>query len=83
MQIWFDRNLDFAHGNLIDASLGKFPRLVTSRSIEKLRNDSRLVRQIDVRISVVEPAIYSIGRDTAVPSKGDIFMLEKFMNTDD
>ena len=83
LQIWFDRNLDFAHGSLIDASLGNLPRLVTSRSIEKLSDDSRLVKKIDVKISVVERAMYSIGRDTAVPSKGDSFMLEKFLNTDD
>ena len=82
LQIWFDRNLDFGHGSLIDASLGNLPRLVTSRSIEKLSDDSRLVRKIDVKISVVERAIYSIGRDTAVPSKGDRLMLEKFLNTD-
>jgi len=83
LQIWFDRNLDFAHGSLIDASLGNLPRLVTSRSIEKLRDDSSLVKKIDVKISVVERAIYSIGRDTVVPSKGDSFMLEKFLNADD
>ena len=83
LQIWFDMHLDFEHGSLIDASLGNLPRLVTSRSIEKLRDDSRLVKKIDVKISVVEHAIYSIGRDTAVPSKGDSLMLEKFLNTDD
>ena len=83
LQIWFDRNLDFRHGSLIDASLGNLPRLVTSRSIEKLRDDSRLVKKIEVKINVVERAIYSIGRDTAVPSNGDSFMLEKFLNTDD
>ena len=83
LQIWFDRNLDFGHGSLIDASLGNLPRLVTSRSIEKLRDDSRLVKKIDIKISVVERAIYSIGRDRAVPSKGDRLMLEKFLNTDD
>ena len=77
LQIWFDRNLDFGHGSLIDASLGNLPRLVTSRSIEKLRDDSRLVKKIDVKISVVERAIYSIGRDTAVPSKGDSFYPRK------
>ena len=64
LHIWFDRNLDFGHGSLIDASLGNLPRLVTSRSIEKLSDDSRLVKKIDVKISVVECAIYSIGRDT-------------------
>ena len=57
LHIWFDRNLDFAHGSLIDASLGNLPRLVTSRSIEKLSDDSRLVKKIDVKISVVESAI--------------------------
>jgi hypothetical protein len=82
LHIWFDRNLDFGHGSLIDASLGNLPRLVTSRSIEKLSDDSRLVKKIDVKISVVECAIYSIGRDTAVSSKGNSFMLEKFLNTD-
>ena len=83
LQIWFDRNLDFGHGSLIDASLGNLPRLVTSRSIEKLRDDSRLVKKIDVKISVVERAIYSIGRDTEVSSNGDRLMLEKFLNTDE
>ena len=83
LQIWFDRNLDFAHGSLINASLVSLTRLVKSRSIEKLSDDSRLVKKIDVKISVVERAIYSIGRNTAVPSKGDNFMLEKFLNTDD
>jgi hypothetical protein len=83
LQIWFDRNLDFGHGSLMDASLGNLLRLVTSRSIENLRDDSRLVKKIDVKISVVERSIYSIGRDTAVPSKGDSFMLEKFLQIDD
>ena len=83
LQIWFDRHLDFEHGSLIDASLGNLPRLVTSRSIEKLSDDSRLVKKIDVKIGVVERAIYSIGRDTEVSTNGDRLMLEKFLNTDD
>lgn len=83
LQIWFDRHLDFEHGSLIDASLGNLPRLVTSRSIEKLRDDSRIVKKIDVKISVVERAIYSIGRDTEVSSNGDRLMLEKFLNADE
>ncbi|MDA9215122.1 hypothetical protein N9O86_04050 [Planktomarina temperata] len=83
LQIWFDRNLDFGHGSLIDASLGNLPRLVTSRSIEKLSDDSRLVKKIDVKIGVVERTIYSIGRDTEVSTNGDRLMLEKFLNTDD
>ena len=83
LQIWFDRNLDFGHGSLIDASLGNLPRLVTSRSIEKLRDDSRLMKKIDVKISVVERAIYSIGRDTSLASKSTISALDKFFNTND
>ena len=73
--------------SLIDAPLGEFlgnlPRLVTSRSIEKLRDDSRIVKKIDEKISVVERAIYSIGRDTEVSSNGDRLMLEKFLNADE
>ena len=83
LQIWFDRHLDFRHGSLIDASLGSLPRLVTSRSIEKLSDDSRLVKKIDVKISVVERAMHSIGRDTEVSSNADSLMLEKFLNTDE
>ena len=83
LQIWFDRHVDFGQGSLIDASLGNLPRLVTSRSIEKLSDDSRLVKKIDVKISVVERAIHSIGRDTEVSSKGDRLILEKFLNTEE
>jgi hypothetical protein len=71
LQIWFDRHLDFGHSSLIDAS------------IEKLSNYSHLVKKIDVKIGVVERAIYSIGRDTEVSSNGDRLMLEKFLNTDE
>jgi hypothetical protein len=81
LQIWFDRHLDFGHGSLIAASLGNLPRLVTSRSIEKLRDDSRLVKKIDVKISVVERAINSIGRDTSLASKSTISALDRFLNT--
>ncbi len=83
LQIQFDRNLDFAHGSLIDASLGNFPRLVTSRSIEKLSDDRRSVKKIDVKISVVERAMYSIGRDAATASEPIVSQLDKFLNTDD
>jgi len=63
LQIWFDRNLDFGHGSLIDASLGNLPRLVTSRSLEKQHDDSRIVKKLDVNIGVVERAIDNIGTD--------------------
>ena len=82
LQIWFDRHLDFEHGSLIDASLDNLPRSVTSRSIEKLRDDSRIMKKIDVKISVVERAIDSIGRDTAPETKPTVSELDKFLNTD-
>jgi hypothetical protein len=83
LQIWFDRNLDFAHGSLIDASLGNLPRLVTSRSIEKLSDDSRLVKKIDVKISVVERAIDNIGRDIKPTTSSAKLQLKKFLQIDD
>jgi hypothetical protein len=83
LQIWFDRNLDFEHGSLIDASLGNLPRLVTSRSIEKLPDDSRLVKKIDVKISVVERAIDNIGRDIKPMTSSAKLQLNKFLQIDD
>ena len=83
MQIWFDRNLDFGHGSLFDASLGNLPRLVTSRSIEKLRDDSRIVKKIDVKISVVERAIDNIGRDIKPMTSSAKLQLNKFLQIDD
>ncbi len=62
LQIWFDRELDFGHGSLIDASIGNLPRIVTSRSIDKMRGDIRLARKQSVKLSVVERAIYNMGR---------------------
>ena len=63
LQIWFDRDLDFGHGSLIDSSLGNLPRLVTSRSTDKQGDDSRIVKKIDVKISVVERAIDALKND--------------------
>ena len=83
LQIWFDRNLDFEHGSLIDASLGNLPRLVTSRSIEKLSNDSRLVKKINVKISVVERAIDNIERDIKPMTSSVKLQLNKFLQIDD
>ena len=83
LQIWFDRNLDFGHGSLIDASLGNLPRSVTSLSIEKLREDSRIVKKIDVKISVVERAIDNIGRDIKPMTSSAKLQLNKFLQIDD
>ena len=83
LQIWFDRHLDFGHGSLIDASLGNLPRLVTSRSSEKLNDDSRLNNKQSIKLSVVERAMYSIDRDTAAAQKDTVSQLNNFLNTDD
>ena len=83
LQIWFDRELDFGHGSLIDASIGNLPRIVTSRSIDKKRGDIRLARKQSVKLAVVERAIHNIGRDAAPASKVDISKLDKFLNMDD
>jgi hypothetical protein len=83
LQIWFDRNLDFAHGSLIDASLGNLPRLVTSRSIEKQHDDSRIVKKLDVKIGVVERAIDNIGRDIKPMTSSAKLQLNKFIQIDD
>ena len=83
LQIWFDRNLDFGHGSLIDASLGNLPRLVTSRSIEKQHDDSRIVKKLDVKIGVVERAIDNIGRDIKPMTSNAKLQLNKFIQIDD
>jgi hypothetical protein len=61
LQLWFDRELDFAHGSLIDANLSSLPRLVTSRSTEKQRSDIRLMNKREVKRNVVERAMQAIG----------------------
>ena len=42
-----------------------------------MNEDSRITGKQDVKLSVVERAIYRIGRDVAVTSKGDIFYARK------
>ena len=83
LQIWFDRHLDFAHGSLIDASLGNLPRLVTSRSIDKQHDDSRIVKKLDVKICVVERAINNIGRADKPMTSSTKLQLNKFLQIDD
>jgi hypothetical protein len=59
------------------------PRLVTSRSHEKLSDDSRLTSKQSVKLAVVERAMHNIGRDTAPESKPTTSPLDKFLSTDD
>ena len=57
--------------------------MVTSRSHEKLSDDSRLSSKQNVKLTVVERAMHNIGRDTAPATKDAVSKLDKFLNTED
>jgi hypothetical protein len=83
LRIWFNRDISFEVGGDLSADIVSLPRLVTSRSHEKLSDDSRLTSKQNVKLTVVERAIYNIGRDTAPASKHTASKLDKFLNMDD
>ena len=83
LRVWFDRDISFKVGGDLSADIVSLPRLVTSRSHEKLSDDSRLTSKQSVKLAVVERAMHNIGRDAAPASKGDVSKLDKFLNTDD
>ena len=83
LRVWFDRDISFEVGDGLSADIVSLPRLVTSRSHEKLNDDSRLTSKQSVKLAVVERAMYSIGRDTEVSCKGDSLMQKNFLSTDD
>ena len=83
LRVWFDRDISFEVGSDLSADIVSLPRLVTSRSHEKLSDDSRLTSKQSVKLAVVERAMYSIGRDAAPASKDDVSKLDKFLNIDD
>jgi len=62
-RVWFDRDISFDVGSDLSADIVSLPRLVTSRSNEKLRHDSRLTSKQTVKLAVVERAIHNIGRE--------------------
>jgi tetratricopeptide (TPR) repeat protein len=63
IRAWFDREIDLGQVSETGAELASLPRLVTSRSAEKQRDDSSIVKKLAVKISVVERALNSIGRE--------------------
>ena len=63
LRIWFDRDISFESGSDLSADIVFLPRLVTSRSNERLNEDSRITNKQDVKLSVVERVIHNIGRD--------------------
>jgi hypothetical protein len=83
LRIWFDRDISFEAGSDLSADIVSPPRFVTSRSNERLNKDGRITNKQDVKLSVVERAIDSIGRDTSLASKSTIPALDKFFNTND
>ena len=83
LRVWFDRDISFEVGGDLSADIVSLPRLVTSRSNEKLSDDSRLTSKQSVKLAVVERALHNIGRDAPPASKDDVSKLDKFLNTDD
>ena len=83
LRIWFDRDISFEVGGDLSADIVSLPRLVTSRSSEKLNNDSRHTSKQSVKLTVIERAMHNIGRDAAPASKDDASKLDKFLNTDE
>jgi tetratricopeptide (TPR) repeat protein len=68
LRVWFDRDISFEVGSDLSADIVSLPRLVTSRSHEKLSDDSRLTSKQSVKLAVVERSIHNIGRDIASAS---------------
>jgi tetratricopeptide (TPR) repeat protein len=83
LRVWFDRDISFEAGGDLSADIVSLPRLVTSRSHEKLSDDSRLTSKQSVKLAVVERAMHNIGRDAAPAFKDDVSKLDKFLNTED
>ena len=83
LRIWFDRDISFEVGSDLSADIVSLPRLVTSRSNEKLSDDSRLTSKQSVKLAVGERAMHNIGRDAAPAPKDDASKLDKFLNVDD
>ena len=83
LRVWFDRDISFEVGGDLSADIVSLPRLVTSRSHEKLSDDSRLTSKQSVKLAVVERAMHNIGRGAAPASKDDVSKLDKFLDTDD
>ena len=62
LRVWFDRDISFEVGGDLSADIVSLPRLVTSRSHEKQKEDSRLISKQSVKLGVVERAAFNIGR---------------------
>jgi hypothetical protein len=83
LRIWFDRDINFKVGGDLSADIVSLTRLITSRSHEKLSDDSRLTSKQSVKLAIVERGMHNIGRDLAPASKPTAYKLDKFLNRDD
>ncbi len=83
LRVWFDRDINFEVGGDLSADIVSLPRLVTSRSNEKLSDDNRISSKQSVKLAVVERAMHNIGRDAAPASKDDVSKLDNFLNIED
>ena len=82
LRIWFDREISFEVGGDVSADIASLPRLVTSRSYEKLATDCRLATKRHVKLRVVEQAIETIGRDKTLTTKSVQSKLDELLNSE-
>ena len=83
LRVWFDRDISFEVGGDLSADFASLPRLVMSRSHEKLGSDSRVTSKQSVKLAVVERAMHNIGGDAVPTTKDTVSQFDKFLNTDD
>lgn len=64
IRFWLDRDVSFKVVEGQSADIASLPRLITSRSIESIGSDCRIVRKQGIKLGVVERAAERIGRDS-------------------
>ena len=79
LRVWFDRDVNFEVGGDLSADIASLPRLVTSRSHEKLSSDSRLTSKQSLKLAVVERAIYNLTNKSSKDETDSKRLLDKFL----
>ena len=85
IHMWFDRGLDYEADGGLGLTPAAMPRLITSRSLEKQRSDTRLRSKRNIKIAVVEMAINKL-LEVKTRHTGDKQKLAEFiklLDTDD
>ena len=82
LRVWFDRDVNFEVGGDLSADIASLPRLVTSRSHEKLSSDSRLTSKQSLKLAVVERAIYNLTNKSSKDETDSKRLLDKFLILD-